>query len=260
MSAPETRPHARGQVRQLSAAVRARTILASCDRVVVRFPDDTAPEDGRPAGNLVGWDGVPYLLPEPGRRPPTGRIHLTCDGDPRELGTLTLRGQCGAPRQATAVPGLSEHLLAHSAAPAGDAADVLDIARAAVVPVIVEQVRVLTEGARQVRRVLPVPIELFQRARPDLWAVHGADIVRHLNQHHQEELRQLVQARARQAASAVVVRGLGPHGLSLACLTDSGVSDLGFPFNPPITHPHDLGRWFRHQIPASPRPPEEPRA
>jgi hypothetical protein len=134
----------------------------------------------------------------------------------------------------------------------------LDIARAAVVPVIVEQVRVLTEGAHQ-RRVLPVPVELFQRARPDLWAVHGADIVRHLNGHHQEELRQLVRAGTRQAASAVVVRGLGPHGLSLACLTGSGVSDLDFPFDPPITHPRDLGQWFRQQPLAGPRPPEEPR-
>lgn len=259
----DARAQARPGVRHLSAAVRARTILAVCGGAVARFDESGADPDGPGpmVAALLDWDGRPYLVSEPGGPAPSGSVHLTVVSRHPGLGTLTLQGRCGLARQVTAIPGLSERLLTDPAGPAADGSDLLDIARTLAVPVAVEQVRVLLPGRHAARRVLPVPVDLFRTARPDLWTVHRADIVTHLDTRHRDELTRLVRRHAPQVpVSAIVVRDVGPDGLSLVCLTSRGVTDVDIPFDPPLADPRGLGPWLRNQLADRSQPPRTPDA
>jgi hypothetical protein len=118
---------------------------------------------------------------------------------------------------------------------------------AVVVPMIVEHVRVSDgpPGDSGPHRTLPVPLDLFRAARPDLWWVHGPTIAAHLEEHHQAELRALAGVRGGVLGTrGVVVRDVGPEGMVLTCLTLEGVTDQVIPFDPPLEEPAQLGAWW----------------
>jgi hypothetical protein len=229
----------------VSAAVRARTILAACPEVRMHLAGHRS-EAGAGAATpacsgaavvtgVVEWDGVPHLLGAPGAPSPSGRVGLLCSPPTGELGALLLTGRCGQPVRAAELVGLAEAPPARLRAAVGGGAS--------VVPMVVEQVRVsVGDGAC---RTQPVPLELFRAARPDLWWVHGRSIAARLEQHHQAGLRALVGARGGvRGATGVVVRDVGPHGMVLTCLTQDGVTDRVVPFDPPLEEPAQLGAWF----------------
>ncbi|HEY6793432.1 MAG TPA: hypothetical protein VI248_01975 [Kineosporiaceae bacterium] len=239
----------------VSAAVRARTILAACREVRMHLAvhgSDVGGVDIGSAGRqlawaevavtgVVEWDGVPYLLGAAGTPPPSGRVGLLCSPSTPELGALILTGRCGRPLRSPELAGLAGDSL--PPAPLRAAED--DVAMR-VVPIVVERIRVSLGGPDDgTRRIVPVPLDLFRAARPDLWWAHGDSIAARLEAHHQAELRALVGLRAGvRGATGVVVRDVGPHGMLLSCLTLDGVIDQVIPFEPPLEEPAQLGAWF----------------
>lgn len=235
----------------LSAAVRARTVLAAADRVRVLLHDLVPGVVERAHGAwVVQADDVLYLLAPQGA-PPRGRAELLCAAEAARLGSLLLNGRCGEPLPASAVPGLAAALDGRCPCRAdGARADVRDLV---AVPVDVERVRVVTPdgpGARS--RVLPVPVELFSAARPDEWALRAPLVARHLEAHHQRELRALARHRGAPAGTtAVAVSELAADGFVLTCLAGDGLTDLQVDVRPPAADLDALGAWFRRNTPAA---------
>lgn len=253
------RSHCRTRVAvHLSAAVRAKTILAGCEHVTVLPGDGVRAEgrSGRPAldavAGLVALNEAPYLLLPRGHPAPSGPMTVFCAG-PFDLGTLILTGCCGTPSPATLLPGLAAAFLdgsatAESTIPMAPAR--WDLEELEVAPLVVERVRVVVVTASAPGQCsLPVPLDLFCRAEADRWALYRHEIVDHLDGHHQRQLCGLVAVTGGpRDATGVTVRDVGPHGLALTCLTAAGVVDHVVPFDPPLLNPAHLAPWIRSTV------------
>lgn len=236
----------------MSAAVRARTVLAAADRVQVHLDGAVPPDGTGPARGtwVVQADDGLYLLAPPGA-PPRGRAELRCSADAAGLGSLLVAGRCGDPVPATRVPGLAAALGARC--PCRHAGPGDDPAALVAVPVDVDRVRVVTPaGPHGASRVLPVPVELFRAARPDEWALRAPAVAGHLEEHHQRELQALARHRGAPAGTtAVVVRDLAADRVVLTCLADDGLTDLSVEVRPAAADLDALGAWFRRNTPGS---------
>jgi hypothetical protein len=242
----------------MPVAVRARTILTGCHHATLAVPAEYVPGDTESAATriLVGmieWAGAPHLIAHPGHRLPVGPTQLTCAGVAEQLGVLFLDGRCEPTQPVTRTPALADALYAQHEHLCEENADGWDLARLLVSRVCVEQVQVLLPvGADRGAGTIPVPIEAYQNASPDPWALHRHDVIAHLESRHQTGLRALVAAHGRvRGASAVTVSALSADGMVLTCLSRDGVTDLVIPFDPPLPHPAELGGWFSQHVPRS---------
>lgn len=237
---------------QLSAAVRARTIIAACDTVRVRPADETAGDTTGHGhlGVLVDRYGGAHLVISPNGQAPTGRVVITCRSGVPGLGVLRLEGTCGPARQATADDSV-HHLLTlhrprweahHHLEPGHDEHDVLTAA------IAVTAIRVLVPALPHARaRSVHVPLSDYLLAGPDHWSLDTGPLATLLEREHQQELRRLAAAHVPDAAGAVTVavRGIGPDHLDVTCLSLAGVTSIAIPFGEPVEHPGAVRHWLQ---------------
>jgi hypothetical protein len=229
----------------LPPQVRARTILAGCVRVDLADLDlaDLDLTNGVPpaiagATALLEWGGSPFLAARSGLQLP-GRVRLTCRADVEGLGVLRLTGTCEDPQPLETMPAL--HRLVRSE---------FDPDGLSVAQVVLESVRVLRPASGDVRaQSISVPLDGYFAAAPDVWALHGAHVAEHLEQHHQAELRALATDCLDGApVCEVLVRGISSAALDLGCLLPEGVSSLRVAFPDPIADPVALADWLTARL------------
>jgi hypothetical protein len=228
----------------LPPQVRARTILAGCVRVGVADLDRPNDRPGdRPAAvagatALLEWGGSPFLA-VPAGRPLPGRVRLTCRADVEGLGVLRLTGTCEDPQPLRTLPAL-HRLLSPELDPDG-----LSVAQ-----VVLETVRVLTPATQDVpARLVPVPLDGYFAAVPDVWTLYGRSTAEYLEQHHQAELRALAtDALGGAGVGQVLVRGIDSTALELACLLPEGVCALRVAFPEPVPDPAALAGWLAARL------------
>lgn len=236
----------------LRPGVRARTILAGCTLATVAPALDGlaghhgAPVDPtvRPVAGLVEHHGVLHLL-MPHDAPVQGRVDVTCRVGQLGLGVLKLTGDAAAPVPLGRVPA-AEQAVREGLVPA-DAAD--------LVPLQVAAVRVLVPAGPQGRaHGVGVPVDEFRASRPDLWLLHGARIVEHLEARHQSDLCALAATdparRARGAAHPMTVQvtQAGRLGVTLTAIDLDGVDTVRVDSAARIDNPSRLTAWIRSQV------------
>lgn len=217
----------------VSAAVRARTILAICHEVWCQ-PNRSG--SSFPVGMLdVG--GISYLVVGSARSWMVEGAEIACTATTEEIGVLDFTAWLGRPRplvrDRAALQVFNEHRRCLQEAPA----PVEDIV---VVPFDLLGARVVAPlGDALAVEVAPDAID---NEDPDWLLVHGASVAAHLESAHADELSELAD-RCGWHRAAVCIRGLSATGVALDVLTMDGVSTIELPFDPPIRRTADL--WPR---------------
>lgn len=236
---------------QLSAEVRARTILAGCAHVRLT-PRGDAPSDVACTGHvgiLLDGAGSAYLVLAPGGRAPVGHFRITCRAAAPGLGVLRLEGSCGEVVCLAAQPAVADLLALHRSSwgaspevgPDADADELI------VIAVDLEAVTVLTP-ATATRRAGVVPVELaaYAAARPDWWLLEVEHAQERLEREHQDDLLALALCHADTddvTPMVVSVRSMAPCHLELACLSLDGVTSMTIPFGEALEHPALVHQW-----------------
>lgn len=220
-------------VGEVSAAVRARTILAICHEV---WCEPDAPGAARPVG-LLDVGGVPYLVLSSARHALYEGAELTCVASTDDLGVLDFRAWLGRPRMLVrdraAMQVFNEHRRCLQEPP-GPLEDIV------VVPFGLITARVVAPfGDALAVEVAPDAVDGVE---PDWLLVHGSSVAAHLESAHAKELAELA-SRCGWPGAAVCIRRLSATGVALDVLTADGVTTLEVPFDPPIRRTADL--WPR---------------
>ena len=166
-------------VGEVSAAVRARTILAICHEV---WCEPDAPGAARPVG-LLDVGGVPYLVLSSGRHALYEGAELTCVASTDDLGVLDFRAWLGRPRMLVrdraAMQVFNEHRRCLQEPP-GPLEDIV------VVPFGLITARVVAPfGDALAVEVAPDAVDGVE---PDWLLVHGSSVAAHLESAHAKEL------------------------------------------------------------------------
>lgn len=218
---------------EVSAAVRARTILAICHEV---WCDPRTSGRARPAG-LLDVRGMPYLVLGSGLAWLSEGLEITCVATSDGLGVLDFTAWLGRPRMLVrdraALQVFNEHRLCLQEAP-GSLDDIV------VVPFGLVTVRVVAPLSDAL--AVEVSPDAVDGCEPDWLLVHGTTVAAHLESAHADELSELV-ARCGWPAAAVCIRRLSATGVSLDVLNLDGVTTLELPFDPPIRRTVEL--WPR---------------
>jgi hypothetical protein len=224
--------------------VRARTILAACHEAWV-----THRALGTPAVPLAVVDvgGTPHLVLGPGQVVPTGTVEVRLTAAADRIGSLTIDGDLEPSRHGMTDDAVWTVLREHESC-LTEAGRSWSLSRVQVMPVRAARVRVSDPGATDgVQR--PVGAADFLVAAVDAWALHGAEMVEHLEQHHQAELRELVRRLAGVTATAIVVTSLHRGGGVLTALSRDGLRDVTVVFAPAAVSPqHGLARLRAHAV------------
>ncbi len=218
---------------EVSAVVRARTILASCHEV---WCDPGHAGTARAVGMLdVG--GVPYLVLSAALPWLTEGAELTGVATADDLGVLDFHAWLGRPRMLVRDRAAMQVFNEHRGClrePPGPLDDVV------VVPFGLLGARVVAPlGDALAVEVAPDAIEAVE---PDWLLVHGSRVAAHLEVAHARELSELA-TRCGWPGAAVCIRRLSATGVALDVLTADGVTRLEMPFDPPIRQTSDL--WPR---------------
>jgi hypothetical protein len=220
--------------RDLAPEVRARTVLATADRVEVTI--DGADEHG--SVSFLAYGSEIFLVRSCTSDVEGAAVRMVCQGPVQGLGVLELLGRCDAPLTAAELPALLPPLARH-----GHQLH----AAAQVVPVELGEVRLLVPfrvGGRSMR-VVTVLTDRFESAHPDTWLSATTRLGHHLEERHQAELDALVVRHLDRRPAAVVVRSLSRESMRLTCLYDDGVSELTVDYDRPLTEVGELTDWLR---------------
>jgi len=233
-------------------AVRAKTILAACDRVALV---DASGAVGCRLIGLIERDGAVFVVPAAGERMPSGVFRLTCLAEPAGLGALELTARAGAVAGSSDLPGFVHTVTARrvrgggAPRPEWSMPESMDLAEAMAVELTIEAVRVLVmvPGIDRARPI-PVAVSDFRSARPDQWLLDGGRTAAHLDQYHQPELRLLVGCGS---DTSVVASRIGIDDMDLACLGPEGVGAFTVRFGERIDRPVAVCYWLTRTVRAA---------
>jgi len=245
-------------------ATVARTILALGTSVSLTvLEDDTASDAQRASllgdpyvGIFLGQDGTAYLILRRGAETPTGRIRVECSAPGHGLGILHLEGTCSMPVPSELHATVHAQVSTPRPCPHGRACTSphrtgpRDIAE-----IRLDSVRVHRPGhpAGEMHTIDPVA---YASARPDPWLVDVSALRTHLEEGHQDLLRQLVAQRSPQLARATVtVHELTRTRLTAGCLSNDGVTLLTWHFDDAITSPSDIAGLIARAVTGTSRSP-----
>ncbi len=193
--------------RDLPAPVRARSILLSTHQMLVEELSSAALRSPHPAAprlsagavhyGFVGVDAVPYLVSLGGEDVRPGPMLAVATGLDERLGALHVTGELGEWIYPSSDIKVADALQEHRECMIEPAQDLIEILRLRVAPLRVSRVWTAPAGT-----VTPEPIDLagFEAAEPDAWAAFAHEVVRHLNEHHHDDLVELARASALGAA------------------------------------------------------------
>jgi hypothetical protein len=233
----------------LPAPVRARSILLSTHQLLVEDLSTAAlssahlvPPPLSSAATLygfVGVDAVPYLVSLGGEDFRPGPVVAVANGLDAQLGALHLTGELGEWIYPSSDIRVADALQEHRECMIEPAQDLMEILRIRVAPLRVSRVWATAPGSSR-----PQPIELagFEAAEPDAWAAFAQEVVNHLNEHHHDELLDLVRAAGAHGSTAVSLTRLDPGGAILTAMSHDGLMDVVMPFDPPAADPSEASR------------------
>jgi uncharacterized protein DUF2470 len=221
----------------LSPACRARTILAAGTWLPWRT------EDGSQHAPYLDQDGTPLLLVERATADElltAGVVSIESDALP-ELGVLRLRGSVWPAVRDRQLAALRQFRTEHAAC-----ADCCGPLRTSLVGVRVDAVALATGGS-----TIPVDLDAYVEARPDLVIARSLRVRLHLNTDHADDLLVLVSrlfGRPRDEIAGVAVEWIDTLGLDLAVLDEDGASSVRLPFRVPLASIDDLGCRLHHLL------------
>jgi hypothetical protein len=222
----------------LVPAVRARTVLAACHEAWVVHRDMGTPPLPFAVVDVVG---VPHLVLGPAQVLEPGTVEVRLGAVAQRLGTLVIDGRLG-PRRSGMSDGavwrvLREHETCMTEPGRGWA-----LPQVSVMAVAPSRIRLSEPGSEPGPQQAVDPVE-FRAAVADAWALHGAEMIAHLESHHQTELCELVRRTVGVSATAVAVRSLGRTGGVLTAMSEDGVRDVVLRFAPEaLTPEHGMAR------------------
>jgi hypothetical protein len=223
--------------RHLALETRARTVLATCDRVEVTSRHDGA---GDRATGFLAFGAEVFLVPAESTHAPGEPVTIVCRGPVGGLGVLKLLGRCDAPVTSAGLPALRRILDDHGHETG---------ATTEIIPVLLDEVRLLLPAtAGQHAQVIPLEVDRFHAAGPDPWVMAHGTAGPHLEECHQAELTALAARRVGSRPEAVVIRAVGPESMTLACLGGSGVTELRVDYGCRLAHPGEVSLWMRGAI------------
>lgn len=230
--------------------VRARSILLSTHQLLVEelstealSSAQSAPPSLSPSVVLFGFVGVgavPYLVSIGGSeslRP--GPVLAVATEFDTQLGELFITGDLGEWIYPASDLRVADALQEHLECMIEPARDSLELLRLKVAPIQIRRVWTRPPGA-------PAPVAIdrdsFEIAQPDPWVAFAGEAVRHLNEHHHDELLELARASGASSCTGVSLTRLDPGGAILTAMSQEGLMDVVVPFDPPAGNPGEASR------------------
>jgi len=228
----------------LPGPVRARSILLSTHQLMVEELSTAAllSAQSTPPGlsgsavlyGFVGVDAVPYLVTSGGDDIHPGPVLAAVTGFADELGTLHVVGELGEWIYPSSDLRVADTLQQHLECMIEPIRDSMELLRLRVAPIRIGAIWTHPPGALT---PLVIDRESFDLAEPDPWAAFAGEAVRHLNQHHHDDLVELARSSGARGCTAVSLTRLDPGGAILTAMSHEGLLDVVVPFNPPAATP-----------------------
>jgi hypothetical protein len=233
----------------LAAPVRARSILASTHQLQVEDLTEaaapaprSAPPSLSPAAVRYGFvavDAVPYLvwLGEGDLRP--GPVLAVATGLDEQLGELHLAGELGEWIYPSTDLRVADVLQEHAECMVEPVRELMQILRMRVAPIRLSAIWTHSPSGSEPVFVDP---DSFEAADPDPWAAFAHEAIRHLNEHHHDDLLNLARAAGARGCTGVGLTGLEPGGAILTAMSQEGLVDIVIPLDPPASTPGEASR------------------
>jgi hypothetical protein len=235
--------------RELPAPVRARSILLSTHQLLVEELSSAALASPHPAPprlssgavqyGFVGVDAVPYLVSLGGEDLRPGPLLALATGLDEQLGTLHVTGELGEWIYPSTDIRVADALQEHRECMVEPAQDLIEILRLRVAPLRVTRVWITPPGRDEPEAVDRAG---FETAEPDAWAAFTHDVIRHLNEHHHDDLLALARTAGAASSTAASLTRLDAGGAIITAMGREGLMNVVMPFDPPAGSPGEASR------------------